>query len=101
MIYTVAKLKREFGLPFSTAEAIIHEQTNTARRRYRFWYVLNGVMLAAAVACKFAPRDSLHDHMDDFLLPLACLCLGVGEILTQRKAPPLIRAAALATAAAC
>lgn len=95
---TVKQLQRELGLPFATAEAIIREQQGSVRRRYRHLYALLGGLLFIALACKFAPRDSLYYRIDDFVFPLACLATGGLEILIQHKARPAILAAARAAA---
>lgn len=94
----VKQLQQEFGLPFTTAEALIREQEGLVRRRYRHWYMLIGGLLFITVACKFAPLDSLYYRIDDFVLLLACLGTGSLEILIQHKARPAILAAARAAA---
>lgn len=99
MVYTVSRLQREFGLPFATAESIIGEQVALARQHYRCWYVPACIILAIAMAGTFVLSDSRAHSVFRLIWPVAMLCVGITELLAQRRAEAPILAAARAAGA--
>ena len=92
----IKSLQRDYGLPFVTAEAILREQTALARRHYRPWFTLGGIGLAVALAGAFVVSRPFSNIPFDFVFPSACLCTGIGELLSRRRARAPILAAAQA-----
>lgn len=99
MICTVSRLQRDYGLSFVTASSIIHEQTELARRHYRTWFTLGGIGLAIVLAGAFALSRPFASTAFHVALSCACLCAGIGELLTRRCAQAPILAAARAASA--
>ena len=98
MIYSVSKLQREFGLPFTTAEAILREQMMLARRHSRRWYILFFIGIVAQLACSFAPWHSPFFHAGSIILSISSIYLAILLWLTWRRAQASIRTAARAAA---
>ena len=91
------QLQQTFGLPFKTAELIVHQQMTLARRRYRHAYTLVWIGIAVEIICSFVgvPWGKW------VVLPLTSLMIGVLEFLVRKTArePTLAAARAAATTA--
>jgi hypothetical protein len=88
------QLQQTFGLPFKTAELIVHQQMTLARRRYRHAYTLVWIGGAIVIVCSFLgmPWGMWG------VLPLTCLVTSVLAFLIRKTAREPILAAARAAA---
>lgn len=94
MICTVSKLQREFGLPFTTAKALLRGQTMLARRHYRRWYSLSFIGIVAQLACSFAAEHSPLFHVGSSIPSISSICPALLPWLTWRRAQAPIRTTA-------
>lgn len=96
---TIRSLQRDYGLPFVAAANLIHEQTALARKHYRVWFVLGGIGLAVMIAGAFLLSRPFANPVFNIVWACACLCTGIGELLSRRRAQACIVALARGPAA--
>lgn len=96
---TASRLQHEFGLPFTTVEAIIREQTARAREHYRRWYVPACVTLVVAMTGAFVLPNPWAHTVFRLPWPVAMLCVSTIELLALRRAQAPILSAARAASA--
>lgn len=96
---TTKSLQRDYGLPFATAETILREQSGLARKHYRVWFALSGVALVLTLVSTFVIDKPFSHFPFNFVFAFTCLCTGIGELLTQRRAQAAIHSAARAASA--
>jgi hypothetical protein len=92
---TAARLQQQFGLSFTAAERLIHEQTALARQHYRTWYALVWVALALMLLGDFLETASTR-WISRTIDALLFVSIGILHWQTLRTARPRMLAAARA-----
>jgi len=92
---TAARLQQQFGLSFTVAERLIHEQMALARQRYRVWYALVWVALALMLLGDFLETASTR-WISWTINALFVVAIGILHWQTLRTAQPRMLAAARA-----